>query len=148
MLEMLDPEQNKTFLDHFLDVPVDLSNVLFMCTANELEPIPAPLLDRMEASLGHKDKLILQTWFLQPWAVCFKRTNFVAEQQDDTKSLILRACQVRMMCCSPAALKCELYDCRSSTSQATLQMRRSTLPASTWSHRPARSRASQRAMPV
>lgn len=70
LLEVLDPEQNKDFLDHYLDVPCDLSNILFVVTANILDTIPAPLKDRMEiirlSGYIHKEKVAIATKYLIP----------------------------------------------------------------------------------
>jgi Lon-like ATP-dependent protease len=72
LLELLDPEQNSSFLDHYMDVPVDLSKVLFVCTANMTDTIPRPLLDRMEmielSGYVSDEKMAIADRYLAPQA--------------------------------------------------------------------------------
>ena len=99
LLEVLDPNQNSSFSDHFLDVPIDMSQVLFMCTANDLSTIPGPLLDRMEiiqlSGYDVPEKLQISDLYLVPKAlkesgllvekVKEKVEEAVAEEEEEAK---------------------------------------------------------------
>lgn len=94
LLEVLDPEQNKDFSDHFLNTPFDLSRVLFIATANMLEPIPAPLRDRMEvirlSGYTPEEKSEITTHFLIPRQI--EEHGMKPAQVTFTKSAISSLC--------------------------------------------------------
>ncbi|KAG4078424.1 hypothetical protein HA402_013135 [Bradysia odoriphaga] len=91
LLEMLDPEQNANFLDHYLDVPVDLSKVLFICTANVLDTIPGPLRDRMEliemSGYVGEEKISIARQYLIPQST--KDSGLSSEQIEITDSALV-----------------------------------------------------------
>ncbi|MCS6951358.1 MAG: endopeptidase La [Bryobacterales bacterium] len=95
LLEILDPEQNKTFRDNYLDLPFDISKVLFITTANTLDTIPRPLLDRMEVlrlpGYSEEEKLAIARQYLIPRQI--KEAGLTAEQcviEDDTVRAIIQ----------------------------------------------------------
>jgi ATP-dependent Lon protease len=90
LLEILDPEQNNTFTDHYLDLPFDLSRVFFIGTANQLGPIPPPLRDRMEviqlAGYSDREKLEIAKRYLSPRQV--RENGLTPEQLEITDEAI------------------------------------------------------------
>jgi ATP-dependent Lon protease len=95
LLEALDPEQNNTFRDNYLDVPFDLSKVLFICTANMLDTVPPPLLDRMELiplqGYSEEEKLHIANRYLIPRQI--KENGITPEQiefPDETVRFVIR----------------------------------------------------------
>jgi ATP-dependent Lon protease len=94
LLEVLDPEQNREFRDHYLDVPFDLSQVMFITTANQLEPIPGPLRDRMEilllSSYTEGEKIKIASGYLIPRQIRENglRPEEIAFTEDAIRTLI------------------------------------------------------------
>jgi ATP-dependent Lon protease len=90
LLETLDPEQNREFLDHYLDVRMDLSKVLFICTANQLDTIPRPLLDRMDvirlSGYIAEEKVAIAKHYLLPKLL--KRAGLLKKQMNITDAAI------------------------------------------------------------
>ncbi|XP_014089309.2 lon protease homolog, mitochondrial isoform X1 [Bactrocera oleae] len=99
LLELLDPEQNANFLDHYLDVPVDLSHVLFICTANVIDTIPEPLRDRMEliemSGYVAEEKMAIARQYLIPQAMrdCGITGEHIDIEDDSLKTLIRSYCR-------------------------------------------------------
>ncbi|MCS7023824.1 MAG: endopeptidase La [Bryobacteraceae bacterium] len=91
LLEILDPEQNNKFRDNYLDLPFDLSKVMFIATANGLDTVPKPLLDRMEilrlAGYSHEEKIEIAKRYLIPRQL--KETGLTEEQLRFTDEAIL-----------------------------------------------------------
>lgn len=98
-MELLDPEQNANFLDHYLDVPVDLSHVLFICTANVIETIPEPLRDRMEliemSGYVAEEKVAIARQYLIPQAMneCGIDKKHITISEDALNTLIRNYCR-------------------------------------------------------
>ena len=92
LLEVLDPEQNHAFSDHYLNLPFDLSNVLFICTANLLDPIPPALADRMEviqlSGYTNEEKLAIARKYLIPRQL--SDNGIAAEQLEISADAVLR----------------------------------------------------------
>ncbi|EKM75409.1 hypothetical protein AGABI1DRAFT_80018 [Agaricus bisporus var. burnettii JB137-S8] len=96
LLEVLDPEQNHTFNDHYVNVPIDLSQVLFICTANTLDTISSPLLDRCEiiqlSGYTYDEKISIAKRFLVPKQL---RVNGLKEEHLDMSEGAMRGIAVR-----------------------------------------------------
>jgi ATP-dependent Lon protease len=96
LLEVLDPEQNRTFTDHYLEIPFDLSSVMFIATANVADPIPAPLRDRMEIleipGYTRREKLAIARQHLIPKQIEEHGiTNDLLKIQDSAVEIIIES---------------------------------------------------------